>query len=72
MESACFGDNGRDSRKVHDALRKAKKLNQTTILQEGKDYYCRHEEWEKNGVLLLNAALTIDADLGEHAEQWRS
>ena len=67
-ESACFGNNGRDIRKVHDALRKA------GILSHGVDYRCGHEEWVKNGVLLLNAALTIDRsgeNLKTHSEMWK-
>ena len=78
MESACFGKNGEDIRKVHDALREA------GILSKGKGYYCGHQEWARKGVLLLNAALTIDiydrsttikADSAEvkeeHCKLWR-
>ena len=71
MESACFGENGEDICKVHDALREA------GILSKGKGYYCGHQEWARKGVLLLNAALTIDIyDRStevkeEHCKLWR-
>ena len=58
--------------KVHNALRVA------NILQrDKKDYYCGHQQWAENGVLLLNAALTItegdgDAkDIEKHCNIWR-
>ena len=52
--------------KVHRALREAK------ILAEDGDYYCGHKEWAKNGVLLLNAALTITEAENESSENIRS
>ena len=58
--------------KVHNALREA------NILQrEEKNYYCGHQEWAENGVLLLNAALTITEEIGNsddimnHCNTWR-
>ncbi|KAM7447842.1 hypothetical protein ABFA07_004030 [Porites harrisoni] len=58
--------------KVHNALRDA------NILQhDKKDYCCGHQQWAENGVLLLNAALTItegngDAkDIKKHCNIWR-
>ena len=57
--------------KVHEALRRAE------ILENG-DYYCGHEEWAREGVLLLNAALTITKgknedsdDIESHCEMWK-
>lgn len=59
-------------RKVHDALRDA------NILQrDEKNYFCGHQQWAKNGVLLLNAALTITKENGNsddimnHCNRWR-
>ena len=59
-------------RKVHNALRKA------NILQRDENnYYCGHQEWAENGVLLLNAALTITEEIGNsddimnHCNTWR-
>ena len=58
--------------KVHNALRVA------NILQrDKKGYYCGHQQWAENGVLLLNAALTITEGVGdfndikEHCNIWR-
>ena len=58
--------------KVHNALREA------NILQKDeKNYYCGHQEWAENGVLLLNAALTITEEIGNsddimyHCNMWR-
>lgn len=58
--------------KVHNALREA------NILQrDKKNYYCGHQEWAENGVLLLNAALTITEEIGNsddimnHCNTWR-
>ena len=58
--------------KVHNALREA------NILQrDEKNYYCGHQEWAENGVLLLNAALTITEEIGNsddimnHCNTWR-
>ena len=53
-ENKFDGKQGAAIRKVHDALREAK------ILDKGVNYYCGHEEWATEGVLLLNAALTIN------------
>ena len=56
---------------VHNALRVV------GILAKSTNYYCGHEEWAKNGVLLLNAALTIPEgkdfpdEMKEHCEKWR-
>lgn len=58
-------------RKVHDALRDANILR-----SDEKKYYCGHQEWAKNGVLLLNAALTITKENGDfndiktHCNRW--
>lgn len=58
--------------KVHNALRDANILR-----HDKKDYYCGHQQWADNGVLLLNAALTItegdgDAkDIKNHCNIWR-
>ena len=58
-------------RKVHDALREANILR-----RDEKKYYCGHQEWAKNGVLLLNAALTITKENGDfndiktHCNKW--
>lgn len=58
--------------KVHNALRDANILR-----HDKKDYYCGHQQWAENGVLLLNAALTIteedgDAkDIKNHCNIWR-
>ena len=57
--------------KVHDALRDA-----NILLRNEKKYYCGHQEWAKNGVLLLNAALTITKENGDfedikmHCNRW--
>ena len=57
--------------KVHDALRDANILRPNE-----KKYYCGHQEWAKNGVLLLNAALTITKenggsdDIKTHCDRW--
>ena len=56
--------------KVHDALRGAK------ILRPEENYYCGHQEWAKRGVLLLNAALTIEGegnveDVKRHCNRWK-
>ena len=58
--------------KVHDALRDA------NILQrDEKNYFCGHQQWAENGVLLLNAALTITKENGNsddimnHCNRWR-
>ena len=42
--------------RVHEALRGSRRAENGENLTE---YYCGHQEWAKNGVLLLNAALTI-------------
>ena len=59
-------------RKVHDALRDA------NILQrDEKNYFRGHQQWAENGVLLLNAALTITKENGNsddimnHCNRWR-
>ena len=61
--------------KVHEALRAARIL---TNKSRYVDYHCGHQEWAKNGVLLLNAALTItkadreDAeDIKFHCDLWK-
>jgi len=58
--------------RVHDALREA------GILDDQYDYHCGHEEWAEKGVLLLNAALTMELNhslseeiLKKHCVIWR-
>lgn len=59
-------------RKVHNALRDA-----NILLRDEKNYYCGHQQWAENGVLLLNAALTITEENGNsddimnHCNRWR-
>ena len=62
--------------KVHEALRAARIL---TNKSRYVDYHCGHQEWAKNGVLLLNAALTITKasrenadDIKLHCKLWES
>ena len=71
-ESGLSEDNARYILKVHDALRRA------GILNHHYDYYSGHEEWAEKGVLLLNAALTMELNgyksakiLKKHCEIWR-
>ena len=71
-ESALFEENASDILKVHKALKRA------CILEYQYDYYCGHEEWAEKGVLLLNAALTMERNsslsakiLKKHCEIWR-
>ena len=58
--------------KVHNALRDANILR-----HDKKDYYCGHQQWAENGVLLLNAALTITEEIGnaedikKHYNKWK-
>ena len=59
FESEFKDNKGAAIRRVHDALREA------GILKEGVDYHCGHEEWATGGVLLLNAALTIEKTSGD-------
>ena len=58
-------DKGKAIYKVHQALRKAE------ILKEG-DFYCGHREWAREGVLLLNSALTITEVEREDAQNIKS
>jgi len=57
--------------KVHKVLKVA------GILDKQYDYDCGHEEWARNGVLLLNAALTIPLtddsapNIKEHCKTWK-
>ena len=71
-ESVLFEDYASYFLTFHGALR------ETGILNHHYDYYCGHEEWAEKGVLLLNAALTMEWNgyisakiLKKHCEIWR-
>ena len=75
--SADVEDNESNLQSPRDVLKVHLALKDAGILNDRCNYYCGHEEWAEKGVLLLNAALTMETDdwsamiLKKHCEIWR-
>ena len=71
-EARFLGSTGSQIMAVHKSLKKA------VVLREDYCYEVSHEDWARNGVLLLNAALTITEgqgsgtdDVKKHLDIWK-
>ena len=76
--SIGFSEEGVQSSKGHSIWKVHNSLKIADILSTEYNYDCSHEEWARNGVLLLNAALTITEgngkflDMDRHCRKWKT